>query len=174
MDLCGANAPDVSANVVIGLLGLAGGSGYPTNMANGRVTVANVRITECISMTILLMLILIVCSAAKKMKCEQFENFDEFRGRDMADDLDQERIMDLRQAGHKANQEALTIEGLIQQRDAAIQHIAEWCVAIDVNGTGWDDWDEYYKDAMYRESALPEIRALLVDAIEAARKRRAS
>lgn len=71
----------------------------------------------------------------------------------MTDDLDQERIMYLR------------------QRDAAIQHIAEWCVAIDVNGTGWDDWDEYYKDAMYRESALPDIRALLVDAIEAARKR---
>ena len=77
-------------------------------------------------------------------------------------------------AEHKANQEASTIEDLTRQRDAAIQHIAEWCVAIDVNGSGWDDWDEYYKDAMYRENALPEIRVLLVDAIEAARKRRAS
>ena len=75
---------------------------------------------------------------------------------------------------HEAQQEAATIEELTRQRDAAIQHIAEWCVAIDVNGSGWDDWDEYYKDAMYRDNALPEIRGLLVDAIEAARKRRAS
>lgn len=69
---------------------------------------------------------------------------------------------------------ATAIEELTRQRDAAIQHIAEWCVAIDVKGNGWDDWDEYYKDAMYREDALPEIRGLLVDAIESARKRRAS
>ena len=39
----------------------------------------------------------------------------------MADDLDQEQIMDLRQAGHEANQEALTTERLVRQRDAAIQ-----------------------------------------------------
>ena len=67
-----------------------------------------------------------------------------------------------------------TIEELTMQRDVAIKHIAEWCVAIDVNGSGWDDWDEYYKDAMDRDSGLPEIRGLLVDAIEAARKQRAS
>ena len=61
------------------------------------------------------------------------------------------------------------------QRDAAIKHIAEWCVAIDVNGGGWDDWDEYYKDAMYSDrNSLPEIRELLVEAIEAERKQRAS
>ena len=68
--------------------------------------------------------------------------------------------------------QGLELDKLRQQLDAAIRHIAEWCVAIDVNGTGWDDWDEFYKDAMYRENALPDIRALLVDAIEAARKRR--
>jgi len=60
------------------------------------------------------------------------------------------------------------------QRDAAIRHIAEWCVAIEVNGSGWDDWDEYYKDAMYSDrKSLLEIRCLLVEAIEAARKQRA-
>lgn len=58
-------------------------------------------------------------------------------------------------------------------RDVAIKHIAEWCVAIDENGAGWDDWDEYYKDAMYdSRTALPEIRGLLVDAIQTARKQR--
>lgn len=68
----------------------------------------------------------------------------------------------------------MTLEEVIKQRDAAIQHIAEWCVAIDINGSGWDDWDEYYKDAMYRDGALPEIRDLLVEAINAARQRRDS
>lgn len=61
------------------------------------------------------------------------------------------------------------------QRDAAIKHIAEWCVAIEVNGSGWDDWDGYYKDAMYSDrKSLPEIRDLLVEAIEMERKQRAS
>lgn len=52
-----------------------------------------------------------------------------------------------------------------RQRDVAIQHIAEWCVAIDANGSDWDAWDEYYKDASCRDEALPEIRALLDAAI---------
>ena len=61
------------------------------------------------------------------------------------------------------------------QRDTAIRHIADWCVANDVNGSGWDDWDEYYKEAMYSDrKSLPEIRGLLMDAIVAARKRRES
>lgn len=59
-------------------------------------------------------------------------------------------------------------------RDVAIKHIAEWCVAIDVNGGGWDDWDGYYKDALYRENALPEIRGFLVEAIAVARRQRAN
>jgi hypothetical protein len=66
---------------------------------------------------------------------------------------------------------ATAIEELTRQRDMAIKHIAEWCVAIDINGSGWD---EYYKDAMFRRDALPEIRGLLFDAIESARKQRAS
>lgn len=59
------------------------------------------------------------------------------------------------------------------QRDAAIKHIAQWCVAVEVNGSGWDDWDDYYKDAMYSDrESLREIRELLVKAIEAERKLR--
>lgn len=39
---------------------------------------------------------------------------------------------------------------------AAIKLLAEWCDAVDTVGTGWDDWDEHYKDAAYRPSILRE------------------
>ena len=61
------------------------------------------------------------------------------------------------------------IDALKAQRDVAIKHIAEWCVAIQQNGAGWDDWDEYYKKACCRDNALPEIRELLDAAIKKAR-----
>lgn len=32
------------------------------------------------------------------------------------------------------------------------EFIRNWCEAIDKNGTSWDDWDEYYKDAYYRDN----------------------
>ena len=51
------------------------------------------------------------------------------------------------------------------ERDTAVSMLAEWCVAVEVNGTSWDDWDEHYKDAMYRPGPL---RKLLDAAIAAA------
>jgi hypothetical protein len=55
------------------------------------------------------------------------------------------------------------IEGAISENEqlrrdlgTALSMLAEWCVAVDVNGTGWDDWDEHYKDAMYRPGPLRE------------------
>lgn len=42
------------------------------------------------------------------------------------------------------------------ERDTAVLMLAEWCVAVDVNGAGWDDWDEHYKDAAYRPGQLRE------------------
>ena len=60
-------------------------------------------------------------------------------------------------------------DALKAQRDVAIKHIAEWCVAIQQNGAGWDDWDEYYKKACCRDNALPEIRSALNAAIAKAR-----
>ena len=42
----------------------------------------------------------------------------------------------------------------IKQRDMAIWMLAEWAAAIDRNGTGWDDWDEYYKDTAFRPGPL--------------------
>ena len=44
----------------------------------------------------------------------------------------------------------------------ALKMLAAWCVAVDRNGSGWDDWDEHYKDARYRPGPL---RALLDAAI---------
>lgn len=69
-------------------------------------------------------------------------------------------------------QDAATIEELRRQLDVAVNHLAEWCVAIDVNGGGWDDWDDYYKDVMWRKDQLPEIRELLVAAIAKAKASR--
>lgn len=46
---------------------------------------------------------------------------------------------------------------LANQRDIAIDMLAEWCVAVDKNGTGWDDWDEHYKDAKYRPTPIREL-----------------
>lgn len=60
------------------------------------------------------------------------------------------------------------IEVLRNDLDTALCMLADWCVAVDENGTGWDDWDEYYKDAMYREGPL---RAQLDKAIAEARER---
>jgi hypothetical protein len=36
----------------------------------------------------------------------------------------------------------------------ALGLLAAWCVAIERNGSGWDDWDEHYKDAAYRPGPL--------------------
>lgn len=54
-----------------------------------------------------------------------------------------------------------------QERDIAVSMLAEWCCAIDRNGTGWDDWDEFYKDAAYRDNP---IRGLLDQEIERVKK----
>jgi len=50
------------------------------------------------------------------------------------------------------------IQVLRNDLDTALGMLAGWCIAVDENGTGWDDWDEYFKDAMYRDGPL---RAML-------------
>lgn len=63
--------------------------------------------------------------------------------------------------------QALTLEQAVAQRDEAIAMLADWCAMVDVNGTGWDDWDEGYKAAMYRPCG---IRLMLDIAIKEAEK----
>ena len=48
-------------------------------------------------------------------------------------------------------------ERLKEERDIAIAMLADWCVAVSENGTGWDDWDEHYKGAAYRPGPLREL-----------------
>lgn len=57
--------------------------------------------------------------------------------------------------------DSLSIEQVIAQRDEAIDMLADWCLRVDKIGTGWDDWDEGYKNAMYRPCG---IRALIDEA----------
>lgn len=77
------------------------------------------------------------------------------------------------QAAALAERETLVarVAELSTQRDAALGMLAKWCVAVDMNGTGWDDWDYHYKDAMYRPGPL---RALLDHEIAVARAQRES
>ena len=56
---------------------------------------------------------------------------------------------------------ATELSDLREERDAAIKMLAAWCVAVDKKGGGWDDWDEHYKDAAYRETEPPILRSLL-------------
>ena len=39
----------------------------------------------------------------------------------------------------------------------AVRLLARWCVQVEDVGTGWDDWDECYKDANYRPGPLREL-----------------
>ena len=45
----------------------------------------------------------------------------------------------------------------VEQRDMAIAMLASWVACVQRNGTGWDDWDEAYKDAAYRPTPLREL-----------------
>lgn len=49
---------------------------------------------------------------------------------------------------------AMGTEDLLSQ---AIQLLADWCNAILDKGGGWDDWDEFYKIAAYRDGPLRRL-----------------
>lgn len=54
------------------------------------------------------------------------------------------------------------LQMIINERNEAVKMLAEWCVAIDKNGAGWDSWDEHYKKARHHPCL---IRDLLDDEI---------
>jgi hypothetical protein len=61
----------------------------------------------------------------------------------------------------------LKVQILQNDLDTAIYMLADWCVAVDERGTGWDDWDEYYKDAMYRDGPLRKLLDVQIAALRA-------
>ncbi len=46
------------------------------------------------------------------------------------------------------------ITDLQTKYDIALQMLAYWVVSVDKNGTQWDDWDDAYKDAAYRDTPI--------------------
>lgn len=34
----------------------------------------------------------------------------------------------------------------LEKLNIALDMLANWCAMVERNGTGWDDWDEAYKD----------------------------
>lgn len=61
-----------------------------------------------------------------------------------------EEIPDIKILG--AEQEVL--EETRNHLNTALNMLAGWCVAIETYGANWDDFEEYYKDAMYRPGPL--------------------
>lgn len=56
-----------------------------------------------------------------------------------------------------AREQERGIAELTAQRDEAIAMLADWCVRVDKQGTGWDDWDEAYKNAASRPCGIREL-----------------
>lgn len=48
----------------------------------------------------------------------------------------------------------------------AEENLTGWCDAIDNNGTGWDDWDEWFKDAKYERNGKPSVLSVIHSALE--------
>jgi hypothetical protein len=82
-------------------------------------------------------------------------------------------------AGEQEANAALIVEAVnnhekllarVQQLEAAatraLTTLTEWCDRITEGGTGWDDWDEYYKDANYERKGRPSV----IDDLKAALK----
>ena len=65
--------------------------------------------------------------------------------------------------GYTSRRVTETKQRLTEERGLAIRMLADWCDAVRDKGTGWDSWDEHYKNAAFRPGPL---RAL----IDAARK----
>ena len=60
------------------------------------------------------------------------------------------------------------VEQLIRERDEAVELLADWVARVSEVGSGWDDWDEAYRNAGYRPCG---IRSILDLEIERAKKK---
>lgn len=61
------------------------------------------------------------------------------------------------------------IASLEAKLDCATYMLASWCEAIEHNGTGWDDWDEYYKDAAFRPCMIRDEIDMMLNLIRSER-----
>ena len=55
---------------------------------------------------------------------------------------------------------AATMKEVREVLEGLVRDVQDWVDAIDNNGTGWDDWDEHYKNFAYR-GGLTRAHALL-------------
>ena len=78
-----------------------------------------------------------------------------FKENDMVMEAAMQRQMEGAQQTYEAMCEEIV--QLTAQRDQAVQMLADWCDAVRDNGSGWDDWDEYYKDAAWRPCLIREL-----------------
>lgn len=54
---------------------------------------------------------------------------------------------------------------LLEALKEITEHVNSWCAAIVINGSDWDSWDEYYKDACYTDSSRPNLLGKMRDII---------
>lgn len=80
----------------------------------------------------------------------------------------QENIVQLKHEKMVWNEKQLLAEARIKEleqalrdrsseRDTAIGMLADWCVAVELNGASWDDWDEHYKNASFRPCGIRDL-----------------
>lgn len=55
--------------------------------------------------------------------------------------------------------------------EIAINMLAYWVYLVQKNGTGWDDWDDGYKDAAYRDVIIRNDLDMEIARIHALDKR---
>lgn len=91
----------------------------------------------------------------------------DFIGRQDAREEIEARLASLIGKARQCEALRLRAEKAEAERDEAINMLAAWCVAIERNGAGWDDWDEHYKNASHRPCS---IRALIDSAIAKEKK----
>jgi hypothetical protein len=48
----------------------------------------------------------------------------------------------------------------------ALNMLAHWICSVEYNGTSWDDWDEAFKEAAYRDSPIRHLIAAEVDKVK--------
>ena len=65
-------------------------------------------------------------------------------------------IPDLKHCDEQVTISRSEYEQLHQDLNTSLDMLAAWCVAVELKGSNWDDWDDYYKNAAYRPGPMRE------------------